>query len=90
MIAHHHHQQQPLVPSPSRRRIKPGTLVLDPREPLLVVHCTVEATIAGAEGRTHLEERAQERAVQVPRMPRDYDDCVAMAEELVVSDYANK
>lgn len=59
-------------------------LVLDPRAPLLLVTCTVESTIVGPDGRPRTEEQMQQRAVRVPRVPAGYDDCVAMAEELVV------
>lgn len=64
-----------------------GALALDPQEPLLVVHCVVESTVTGSNGRSRIEEKAQQRAVRVPRMPACYDDCVAMAEELVVRSF---
>lgn len=60
-------------------------MTLDQREPLLVVTCTVESTTVGDDGRARKETQPQHRAVRVPRMPAGYDDCVALAEELVVS-----
>lgn len=59
-------------------------LALDPREPLLVVTYIVEGTAVGANGRARTEEQVQQRAVRVPWVPVGYDDCVALAEELVV------
>lgn len=60
-------------------------MALDPREPLLIVRCTVESTTTELDGWGRVEEETpQQRAVRIPRVPAGYDDCGRMAEELVV------
>lgn len=59
-------------------------MALDPREPLLVIRYMVESTMTESDGRVRVEETLQQRTVRIPRTPAGYDDCVAIAEELVV------